>query len=55
MRDLGACFFIRLKKKLILIKMKYLYLILVVLFYIVGVVIGYNQKTWGDPIQSIKF
>jgi len=35
--------------------MKYLYVTLVVLFYIVGVVIGYNQKTGGDQSKVSNF
>ena len=35
--------------------MKNLYLILTVLFYIVGVVIGYNQKTVGDQSKTSYF
>ena len=35
--------------------MKNLYLILAVLFYIVGVVIGYNQKTVGDQSKVSNF
>ena len=35
--------------------MKNLYLILAVLFYIVGVVIGYNQKRRGDQSKTSYF